>query len=701
MRYPGRTPLISCLALILLIAHHPQAAQHGEYTKQQTNPPAAGAPPQPPASPSAAPVNVPMPAILQNYQPVTARRLLNPEPANWLQIRGTYDGWAYSQLDQITPKNVKQLQPAWVFSTGAVSAHEAVPLVNNGVMYVSAPGNQVIAIDAKAGTLLWRYRKEIPQGAILMHPVTRGVALYGDKVFFASNAAVLVALDAKTGKEIWTTEVEDNKKAYYLTAAPLIADGKVVVGTSGGEWGIRGFIAAFDVETGKEVWRTFTIPAPGEPGSETWPKGDEWKTGGGPTWVTGNYDPKANLIYWGVGNGGPWMGDLRPGDNLYLSSTLAVDAATGKIVGYHQYDPNESFDWDEVSPPLLIDYKRNGKTISGLVDFARDGYVFFLERTKDKINFVDAQPYVYQNVFKGVDPKTGRIEYNEEHKPASYKTTEVCPMWLGAKNWQPAAFNPKTRLIFVPTSANLCSTSAGQGEMIYRQGSTYTGGRNTLFIAPGADHVGEIQAWNVDTAKKVWTHNFTNSTNWGGILATASGLIFSGGTSDRMVRAYDASTGEMLWEFPTNSGIEAPPSTFMVDGRQYVAVLSGWGGDARGIQNQLNRIHPGMNPEVPDGGAIWVFALPTTAQRTSQVTPSATKPASNESREPLPLRDLDVQLGAADLRSPKGGWETDPVAICSVSLNPDSRGSRGTVRPDRDRLPPARCVPVRSPGSDL
>jgi alcohol dehydrogenase (cytochrome c) len=556
------------------------------------------------------PVEVPLPAILKDYAPITADRLKRPEPANWLQIRGTYDGWGYSPLDQINQKNVGQLQLAWVFSTGATAAHEAAPVVNNGVMYVSAPGNQVIAIDAKTGTQLWRYRRELPPGSIVMHPVSRGVALYGDKVYFASNAAVLVALNARTGAEVWTATVEDNKKGYYLSAAPIVADGKVMVGVSGGEFGIRGFVAAYDVETGKEAWRAFTIPGPGEPGHETWPAGgEEWKTGGGPTWVTGNYDPATNLLYWGVGNGGPWMGDLRPGDNLYVASTIAIDASTGKIVGHFQYNPNESFDWDEVSPPLLIDYARNGRTVTGLVNVARNGYIFNLERTKGPIRFVDAQPYVLQTAFKGVDSKTGRVEYDPERKPAVGKTVEFCPMYLGAKNWQPAAFNPKTRLIYIPTSANLCTRMTGL-EPEYVPGRTFTGGRNELLIAPGADHIGETAAWNVDTGKKVWSHDFANSTNWGGILTTAGGLVFGGGTADRMFRALDASTGKLLWQIPTNSGVMGQPATFMVEGRQYVAVLSGWGGDARGVQARLNRLRPGEFPEVPDGGVIWVFALP-------------------------------------------------------------------------------------------
>jgi len=562
----------------------------------------AGAAPSPAAAPS---------TIFRDYKAVTAERLKNPEPANWLQIRGGYSGWGYSELDQITPKNVTQLQLAWVFATGAANAHEAAPLVNNGVMYVSAPGNQVLAINAKTGNLLWRYRRDIPEGSILMHPVSRGVALFGDKVYFASSLAVLVALDAKTGKEIWTSTVENNKKGYYMSGAPLVADGKVIVGVSGGEWGIRGFVAAYDLETGKQVWKRFTIPAPGEPGSETWPKGDEWKTGGGPTWVSGNYDPGSNILYWGVGNAGPSMGELRPGDNLYTSSTIAINAATGGIVGYRQYEPNESFDWDEVSPPLLIDFSRAGRTVKGLIDVARNGYIFYLERTREgPIHFVGANPYVLQTVFKGVDPKTGKIEYNDDHKPRVGKTVDICPMWLGGKNWQYAAFSPKTRMIYVPTSANLCSSTTGT-KPEYREGSQYTGGRNALFVAPGADHLGETQAWNVDTGQKAWSYNFPYSSNWGSLLTTASGLVFGGGTADRMFRALDASTGRLLWQMPTSSGVMGQPSTFMVDGKQYVAVMTGWGGDARGVQARLERLRPGEFPEVPEGGSIWVFTLGT------------------------------------------------------------------------------------------
>jgi alcohol dehydrogenase (cytochrome c) len=312
--------------------------------------------------------------VFGQYRPVTAERLKHPEDGNWLMLRRTYDGWGYSPLDQITPANVARLKPVWVFSTGETRAHESAPIVNNGVMFVTTPMNQVIALDMKSGNLLWRYRRPRPAGASVLHETNRGIALYGDKVYCAAGEAVLVALDAGTGKEVWTTEVADNRTSYYMTLAPLIAGGAVMVGASGGEYGIRCFVAAFNPETGKELWRTYTVPAPGEPGSETWPKGDEWKTGGAPVWVTGNYDPETNLAYFGTGNGGPTIGDNRPGDNLYTASTIALNVATGAIKGYFQYHPNDSWDYDEVSPPVLIDYQRNGRTIKGLVDVARDGY---------------------------------------------------------------------------------------------------------------------------------------------------------------------------------------------------------------------------------------------------------------------------------------------------------------------------------------
>ena len=552
----------------------------------------------------------PMPAILQNYKLVTAERLKNPEDGDWLSVRRTYDGWGYSPLNEIKRGNVDELQLQWVLLTGQNNGHEAPPMVNNGVMFVSTPGYQVMAVDAKTGRLLWRYTKTPLPGARVLHQTTRGIALFGDKVFFAAGDAFLIALDAKTGREVWSTKVADTLNGYYMSLAPLVADGKVMIGTSGGENGIRGFVAAYDPNSGKELWRAYTIPAPGEPGSETWPNGDQWKTGGGSVWVTGNYDPETNLAYWGVGNGGPWMGDQRPGDNLYTASTIAIDVATGKIKGHFQYSPNESWDWDEVSPPILVDYRRAGRTIKGLINVARNGYLYFLERSDSTIGFTEGMPYVRQNVFKSLDPKTGRPDVDPEHKPGTGKAANYCPGLSGGKNWPPIAFSPDTRMIYIPANENICTTLTGQPNVVYNPARGFSFAQIQSAVTPNATHFGEVQAWNVDTGKKVWTHTFATSHNWGPMLATAGDLVFTGGTNDTKFRAFDARNGKVLWEFPTNSGVLSQPTSFSIDGKQYIAVMSGWGVDARGVQGTLTRgLAPGLLAPVPEGGSIWVFAL--------------------------------------------------------------------------------------------
>ena len=558
---------------------------------------------------SATPVPGPVPDILQKYAPVTAERLKKPEDGNWLLFRRTYDGWGYSPLQEITPTNVSRLQPVWSFSTGQVEGHQAPPIVNNGVMFVATPGNQLLALEAKTGNVLWRYKRPIPEDMTPLHPTNRGVGLFGDKVYFAAAESVLVALDAKTGKEVWTATVDDYKVGHYMTLMPLVIDGKVLVAASGGELGIRGFLAAYDAEKGQELWRTYSVPAPGEPGSETWPaEGDHYKRGGGTMWVTGNYDPETNLTFWGTGNAAPWFGDQRPGDNLYTSSVIAVDANTGAIKGHFQYHPNDSWDWDEVSPPIVIDYDHNGRRVKGLVNVARNGYLWQLERTSDKINFVTAQPYVRQNVFKSLDPKTGRPEVDETRKPGTGKTAEFCPSLWGGKDWPPAAYSPLTRMLYIPANENLCTELTGEVPK-YVPGERYTGmAKNVMKMVAGAGHIGELQAWDLDSGKKVWTTKLP-SFNWGPVLATGGALLFGGGTNDRMFRAFDAKSGKILWEFPTGSGVAAVPVSFEVDGKQYIAVQSGWGVDPAKMQSRMNLLFPGKYPEVPQGGTIWVFAL--------------------------------------------------------------------------------------------
>lgn len=552
--------------------------------------------------------------VIEDYSPVTDERLANPEPENWLMYRGTYDGMGYSELDQITTANVAQLEPVWTMSTGVKEGHEAPPMVNNGIMYISTPENQVIALDAASGDLLWRYQRELPEGTTRVHPTNRGVGFYGENVYLGTLDAYLVALNASTGEVVWETQVEDTTTGYYITMAPLVVEGKVMVGVSGGERGVRGFIQAFDAASGESLWKTYTIPGPGEPGHETWP-GDTWKTGGAPVWSTGNYDPEQRLVYFGTGNGAPWTGDTRPGDNLYATSTVVLDVDTGEIRSYFQYQPNDSWDWDEVVAPILIDVERDGEVFPAAVHVARAGYIWLLDRSGGELEYVDAWPYVEQNVFESIDPETGQPIYDPARKPEVGSRTEFCPSLWGGRDWPPEAYNPETGYLYIPANENHCGSVEGV-EVEYEPGQGYTGARTEFWIVEGADHIGELQAWDLSTGEQVWTVEFESS-NWGPVLTTGGGLIFMGGTSDRYFRAFDAETGDTLWEFRTNSGVTGVPSTFEVDGKQYVAVQSGWGVDAQRMQNRMAQQF-GWSADVPQGGAVWVFALPEQGDQAAQ-----------------------------------------------------------------------------------
>ena len=543
---------------------------------------------------------------IENYNSITDDRLINPEESNWLSYRGTLDGWGYSGLDEINENNIDELEPVWTFSTGVLGGHESPPIVNDGVMFITTPGNLLYAIEADTGDLLWRYQHNLPENYIAFHRTNRGVALYGDKVYMATLDARVVALDAATGEKVWDKAVQDNSFGYYMTMAPLAIEGKIMVGTSGGELGIRGFVVALDAETGDEAWRTYTVPGPGEPGNESWP-GESWRTGGAAVWIPGHYDDELGLAYFGTGNPGPWIGDQRPGDNLYTNSVIALDVNNGEIRAHHQYHWNGSWDWDEVSTPILMPVERAGREFNALVHPGRNGYLWTLERHADRIGFVDAEPYVYQNAFSGIDPETGRPSYDPNHTPATGESVDFCPSLWGGKDWPPAAYNPGTGLVYIPVNENHCGVIEGR-EVTYMPGSSYTGARTEFTLRDPEGNIGEIQAWDMNSGEEVWSVEF-QSHNWGGILTTGGNLIFSGGTSDRFFRAHDATTGEEVWRFRTNSGIIGVPSTYSVNGKQYVAVQSGWGVDAAGMTARIDQ-QRGTRTFVPQGGVVWVFALP-------------------------------------------------------------------------------------------
>ena len=544
------------------------------------------------------------------YPKVTDERLEHPDAGDWLMYRRTYDGSGFSPLKQITPSNIRRLTLAWSVSTDVLGAHETTPIVNHGRMFITTPQNNIIALDAKTGTQLWRYRRKYPDGLFQLHPTNRGVALYGDYVYMATTDCALVALDAATGKVVWDVPFDDYKTGCYSTLAPLTVRGKIIAGYSGGELGVRGSLSAFDALTGKRIWKTYTVPAPNEPGGDTW-KGETYKRGGGSTWITGVYDPASNTLYWGTGNPGPWVGDDRPGDNLYTDSTLALDPDTGKIKSYHQYTPHDSFDWDEVSAPLLIDTELDGKFTKTATHAGRNGYLWILDR--DHLKFLHAYPFSDNNVFTSIDPQSGRPTIDESKRPGAHQGAEFCPSIGGGKDWPPEAWSPQTKLLYVPANDNLCAylpkgKAPDDDSKPFYTGYDFDSIFGSIRTLPGAsDHIGELQAWDLNTGKRVWQHNFKTML-WAPLLVTGGNILFAGGTPDRQFRAFDARTGEQLWSYPLPSGAIGVPTSFEVDGEQYVAVTTGWDLDARGVQTGVDKIQ-GTNTAVPQAGTVLVFKL--------------------------------------------------------------------------------------------
>jgi alcohol dehydrogenase (cytochrome c) len=495
-------------------------------------------------------------------------RLVNAvkEPGNWLTYNGTYNGQRHSPLTQLTTANVAQLQPAWVYQVRGEGQVETSPVVVDGRMFITEPPTTVTALDPRSGRSLWSHVRPMPSDLRLIgFPATnRGVAILDDKVFVGSLDGYLIALDAETGARRWETKVADNGLGHSVTMAPLAIDGKIIVGISGGEAGIRGFVDAYDAKTGALVWRTFTVPAAGEPGVETW-SGDSWKNGAGATWLTGSYDPELKLLYWGTGNPGPdWNGDVRKGDNLYTSAVIALDPDTGRMKWHFQYTPHDTHDWDANQIQVLADLEIAGRARKTLITANRNGFYYVLDRVTGE--FLHAQAYAKQTWARGIDAK-GRPEVLPNTAPTP-EGNLVYPSLQGSTNWPSPSYSPQTGLFYVPVRE--MGSYYYKTDVEYEAGLPFTGGGERAL----ADEAwGAVRALNARTGTQVWDFRLP-SPSWSGVLSTGGGLVFSGSNEGNFY-ALDAKTGKALWQFQVGGAVRSNPVTFMVEGRQHVSVAAG------------------------------------------------------------------------------------------------------------------------------
>lgn len=521
------------------------------------------------------------------------------DTSNVLNYGMGYNLQRFSTLNQINKDTVKNLVPVWNYSFNDDRSEESQPLVYQGVIYVTSH-NATMAVDAKTGKQIWKTKVEYPAETpriVCCGIINRGAALYDGKVYRTTLDANVIALDAKTGKELWRQKAADIKEGYSMTVAPLVADGVVITGISGAEFGTRGFIDGWDPATGKHLWRTHSIPSPDEPGGDTW-KGDTWKLGGGSTWITGSYDPELNTVYWGIGNPGPFNSAVRPGDNLYTCSVLAMDPKTGKIKWHYQFSPNNPFDYDSVAEMVLADVNVEGKPTKTLMNANRNGFFYVLDRTNGKL--LAANPYVKVNWATGIDMKTGRpIETDISKDAREGKKVTVYPSILGGKNWEPMSFNPQTGLAYANTLA--FGGRYKTEPVTFKQGEWYLGMDLTDLWEYGDGPRGHLKAIDPLTGKAKWEAP-VDIPRFSGVLSTAGGVVFTGALTGEF-EAFDADTGKKLWQFQTGSGIEGQPVTWQQDGVQYVAVTSGYGG-VYSLFSGDERL-----AQIPPGGSLWVFAV--------------------------------------------------------------------------------------------
>ena len=514
---------------------------------------------------------------------VSFERLLqsDKEPQNWLTYSGNFKSQRYSTLNQVTPENVKNLELQWVYQARSLEKYEATPLVVDGVMYTIQNPDDVVALDPVTGRVFWTFSwTPSTEARPCCGRLSRGVGIVGDKVFLGTIDARLIALDARSGKPVWNIEVDKPEDGYAITHAPLVIKDKVIVGVAGGEYGIRGHIDAYDVNTGKHIWRFYTIPGAGEKGNDTW-AGDSWKTGGASVWVTGSYDPELNLTYWGIGNPGPdWNGDNRGGDNLYSDSVVALDADTGVLKWHYQFSPHDEFDYDAVQVPVLADIQWPGSAgLRKVMMWAnRNGLFYVIDRATGQ--FLLGKPFVKVTWMKGFDERGRPMKVPEAQ--SNREGTMIYPGNQGGTNWYNPSFSPATGLFYIPAWEDYASFFVKQ-DAEYVKGQTFSGGgpRNTtppvvagnFNYRKDGEQYGVVRAIDPKTGEKKWDFPMSDVTD-AGIMTTATNLLFSGGREGYFF-ALDARDGKLLWKAALGGRVTSGAMTYSMNGRQYVAVCAG------------------------------------------------------------------------------------------------------------------------------
>jgi alcohol dehydrogenase (cytochrome c) len=506
---------------------------------------------------------------------VTPERLRNAadEPENWINYSSTYDNQRYSRLDEITRDNVAGLELQWIWQANSLEKFEATPLVVDGIVYTVQAPNDIVALDAATGRVFWSYHHEnAPNARTCCGLVNRGLAIHGETLFMGTIDAHLLAVDAVSGQLLWKTQIADPGEFYSITMSPLVVGDKVMIGTGGGDGGARGIIAAFDVATGAELWRFYTIPGPGEPGNESW-SGDSWRRGGAAVWNHAAYDPETNLAFWGTGNPAPvWDGRSRLGDNLYSDSVVALDVDTGKLAWAYQFTPHDEIDYDSTQVPILADVEWEGRTRKAMLWANRNGLIYLLDRQTGE--FLNGKPYVKVTWMDGFDEK-GRP--NQVLFPTADGALFM-PHVHGASNWAPPAYSPRTELFYVshweesaiialadgefPRTADDNPQQTGMGAISQRP-----------FFNDDDEAYGVVRAYDPETLDQVWEFRMADIT-WAGTLATAGDLVFGGGREGYFF-ALDAESGELLWKESVGGQVNAGPMSFEVNGRQHIAVAAG------------------------------------------------------------------------------------------------------------------------------